>query len=294
MEKIYSPDKRLQAILWMVCNCFMAASVLATIKYSSPAFTFSSLIASYYCVAAIITIISSIYSCNSLKTKYIFWHFLRSVMNVIAYFLYFHALTMTSIANVIALGYTDGILTCLFSYIILKESVTKTQIINLALSFIGAGMIISPNSDILNWGGVLAAMSAILWALSNIITKKLSVTDTTTTQLFYLNFFTFFIALAVAVYDGSIYELDIAKNYIVLLMLGLMVFIQFLALFKSLGMAKTGVVMPFFVVSVVFVHIYGYFFFGESQSFIELIGTLLVVLISAYQIIGLNNKPYSN
>lgn len=291
MKKPHLKEKQLQAILWMVCNCFMAASVLATIKYSASNFTISNLIALYYFVATIISIIVVTYSKHTIKTNHIFWHLARGTMNVVAYFLYFHALSITSIANVIALGYTDGILTCLFSYLILKESLSKTQIINLSLSFIGAAMIISPDANILNWGGILAAISAVLWALSNIITKKLSKTDTPTTQLFYSNCVTFLIATAVSIYHGTIYEIREIDNYSLLILLGFMVYIQYFALFKSLGMAKTGVVMPFFVVSVIFVQIYGYLLFGETQKFIELIGTSLVIIVSIYQIMGISRHP---
>lgn len=268
----------------------MAASVLSTIKYAVSSFTVSNLISHYYLIATIITFLATIYFKNTLKTQHVFLHLARSMMNVIAYFLYFYALSMTSIANVIALGYTDGILTCLFSFLILKESLTKAQIINLFLSFIGALMIIRPDAHILNWGGILAGISAILWAFANIIVKKLATTDSPMTQLFYSNFFTFLIALLVSVYDGSIHEKVAAIDYLWFILLGFMVSIQFFALFKSLGMANTGVVMPFFILSVIFVHIYGYLFFGETQNFIESIGTILVIAVSFYQILSLLNS----
>ncbi|MGV2433137.1 MAG UNVERIFIED_CONTAM: EamA family transporter [Rickettsiaceae bacterium] len=75
---------------------------------------------------------------------------------------------------------------------------TQTDVINLSLSFIGSLMIIMPGRDIMNIGALLAFCSAILWALSNIIIKKLSETDKTQTQLFYSNIFTFILAFMVA------------------------------------------------------------------------------------------------
>ncbi len=51
--------------------------------------------------------------------------------------------------------------------------------------------------------------------------------------------------------------------------------------------------MPFFVVGVIFAHIYGYAFFGEAQGAIELIGTGLIILVSIVQIVrvrGVSSK----
>ena len=269
----------------MVLNCFMAGSILGIVKYSSPNFDLSILISSYHLVATILVAIVIIYFGYSIKTKILYLHFVRSLLGVIAYFLYFHALSITSMANVIALGYTDAILTCLFSYIFLKERLEKSHIVNLALSFIGALMIIKPNAHILNIGALLAGISAVLWALSNVIIKIIGREDKAYIQLFYSNLFTFLLAGVVAIYPGNI--LNIAApivHYHWVILLAIMASIQSFALFKSLNLANAGIIMPFFIVSVVFVHIYGYVFFGEVQDSTELAGTILVILVGIIQV----------
>lgn len=276
---------KLRAIGWMVLNCFMAASVLGIVKYFTPHINISILITSYHLVATIFVAIIIIYFGYSIKTKILYLHFLRSLLGVIAYFLYFNALSMTSIANVVALGYTDSILTCIFSYLFLKDHLSRTHIINLILSFVGAMIIIKPNMHILNLGALLACISAVLWALSNVIIKIIGKEDEAYVQLFYSNFFTFCLAGIVVIYQGSIWDIgaqNIHYNWIILL--AIMASIQSFALFKSLSLGKVGVVMPFFIVTVVFVHIYGYVFFGEIQDAREIIGTILVISVGFLQI----------
>ncbi|MGV2433138.1 MAG UNVERIFIED_CONTAM: hypothetical protein LVQ98_07750 [Rickettsiaceae bacterium] len=68
-------------------------------------------------------------------------------------------------------------------------------------------------------------------------------------------------------------------------LLGLMIFAQYFALFKALSLAKTTIIMPFFVVGVIFGNILGTIFFGETQEYIEIIGTIFVIAVNIYQII---------
>gem|GEM_PF-6560398 len=280
----------------MVLNCFMAASVLSIVKYSSPHFDLSILLSSYHLVATIIVAIMMVYFRYSIKTKILYLHFLRSLLGVIAYFLYFHALSITSMANVVALGYTDSILTCMFSYILLKEHLDKTHLINLALSFIGALMIIKPNTHIMNIGALMAGISAVLWALSNVIIKIISKEDAAYLQLFYSNLFTFIFAGIIVIYKGkmSYITAPITHSHSILL-LAIMASIQSFALFKSLSLVKAGIVMPFFIVSVIFVQIYGYIFFGEIQDRTEIAGTILVILVGLIQVFRIKRNtipPY--
>ena len=187
-------------------------------------------------------------------------------------------------ANVVALGYTDGILTCLFSYIFLREHMDKVQILNLILGFTGALMIIRPD-NIVNMGALLAGSAALLWALSNVLIKIIGREDKEYVQLFYSNFFTFFLASIMVIYEGSIVDMGKAlEHYHLVILLAIITSVQTFALFKALNLAKAGVVMPFFVLTVVFVHIYGYVFFGEVQGLIEMLGTALVLLVGMIQI----------
>lgn len=277
----------------MVLNCFMAASVLAIVKYSSPDFSLGTLLSSYHFIATILTVVVIIYMGGGFKSNILHLHFLRSLCSTLAYFLYFHALSITSMANVIALGYTDAILTCLFSYLFLKEPLGRAQIINLVLSLIGAFLIIRPDIHIFNTGALLAGISAILWAISNVMIKIIGKIDKEHVQLFYSNLFMFLLAGMVAIWEGKIFEgsgdsfSHIFTHCHWIILLAVFSSIQAFALFKSLMLATTGVVMPFFIVSVLFVHFYGYMFFGETQTILEIFGTLLIIIVGVVQILKL-------
>ncbi|MGV2433136.1 MAG UNVERIFIED_CONTAM: EamA family transporter [Rickettsiaceae bacterium] len=105
----------------MVFNCLIAASVPIIIKYTSNDFALSSIVAAYHLIATILSIVIILYCKISVKTRFLHLHMLRSVLSTSAYFLYFYALSITSIANAIALAHTDAILTCLFASFFFKR-----------------------------------------------------------------------------------------------------------------------------------------------------------------------------
>lgn len=280
-------EQKLSAISWMSFNCVLAAAIPVIIKFTYEALPLSALMAGYNLVAAIISAIWVYFSRAKFSTKKFPLHFVRCILVTSAYFIYFHAVNMTSLANAVAMGYTDAILTCIFSYLILKEHIHRIDIINLLLSFVGAMMIIRPDACNLNMGALLAGLAATLWAFSNVITKILSKSDKVLTQLFYSNFLMFIFFSIIATYEGYISQVITINSINWVIILGIMAFIQSFSLFKALNMARASVVMPFFVVTVISGNLFGYIFFGEMQGMMEMIGTIFVILVGIYQVMSI-------
>jgi drug/metabolite transporter (DMT)-like permease len=280
-----SPKVKLTAISWMVFNCFLAASMATIMKHASNDYSISSLMAGYNVIATIITYIWFVRSGESLRTEVFHLHLFRGILITISYFLYFYAIQLTKIANVVAIGYTDMVLTCLFSYIFLSEAINKVNAINLVLSLIGALLIIRPDTDIVNKGALFALMFTILWSFGNILVKMMGRKDSVLKQLFYSNFFMSIFSSSVAIYEGSLGEVMNAEILYWILPLAIMLIIQSFGLFKALNTARASIIMPFIVTNVIFGIILGYLFFDEVQKITSMIGTILVVAVSIYQII---------
>lgn len=287
-----SANVKLIAISWMVFNCILAAAVPVIIKFTHGDFALSALMAGYNLISTIITICwVHLLGCG-FKTSKFHLHFIRCLLATAAYFIYFHAINLTSLANAVAMGYTDAVLTCLFSYILLKEHIHRIDLINLSLSSIGAIIIIKPDSDIVNIGALLAGVSATLWAFSNVVTKVIAKTDSVFTQLFYSNFLMFLFFSCIAIWEGKVNEIVTYENSSWILILGIMACLQSFALFKALNLARASVIMPFFVVTVISGNLFGYIFFREVQGFREMIGTIFVIFVGIYQVvhIRINSK----
>lgn len=282
-----SAAQKLKAISWMTFNCILAAAIPVIIRFTHNEFHLSSIMAGYNLIATIITVIWVSFSGGKFSTKKFHLHFVRALLATSAYFIYFHAITITSLANAVAMGYTDAVLTCIFSYLFLKEHIHRIDVANLLLSFVGAMMIIRPGADVINFGAMLAGISAALWALSNIVTKIIAKTDSVVTQLFYSNFLMFIFFTIISIYEGVFSNIVTKSNSGWISILGIMAFLQAFSLFKALNMARAAVIMPFFVVSVISGNFFGYIFFDEIQGTIEMIGTCMVIMVGIYQVISL-------
>lgn len=291
---IETSQQKFRAISWMVFNCVLAASIPVAIKFTHGKLHLTALMAGYNLVATIITIIWVKVARGKFSTKNFFLHFIRALLATAAYFAYFKAVNLTSLANAIAVAYTDAVLTCLFSYIILKEHIHRIDVINLALSFLGAMMIIRPDSDIMNMGAMLAATSALLWSLSNVVTKIIAKKDSVYTQLFYSNFLMFVFFTLMTIYKGRADDIIDADSLGWIGLLGIMAALQAFALFKALNMARAAVIMPFLVVTVISGNFFGYVFFGEIQGMIEMAGTILVIVVGIYQLFHIKLRSQEN
>lgn len=284
---ITASEPKIQAISLMVVNCFFAAAIPVIVKFTGGKFALASLMAAYHLVATILSAIWVIMRKESFVTNILPLHLIRSALTTLAYFLYFYSVKITSLANAVAIGHTDAILTCLFACILLKEKLSRIEIINLFLSFIGVLMIAKPNAEIVNIGAILTLISANAWALSNILTKVMSKHDSVILQVFYSNLLTFIFSGIVAIYNEEQVADLYNMNIIFALILGIMMMIQYSALFMALKITKAGIIMPFFAIGVVFGDIFGYAFFDELQDPWECAGTLLIIGMSIYQIISI-------
>lgn len=280
-------ENKLKAVSLMIFNCLCGATIPAVIKFTHHTYSNVSLMAGYYLIATVISVIHIYFSGQRFSSKIIFLHFIRSIMTTAAYLLYFLGVSMTSLANAISVGHLDAILTCIFCYIFLKEELYKIDVINLVLSFTGAMLILKPGGDVLNMGALFALMSAILWAGANVIIKVIAKKDNTSLQVFYSNIFTCIFCLGISIYLDKVDEImdGGAMNWIIIL--AALINLQNYALFKALNMTRVSVIMPFFAFAVIFGDLIGYGFFGESQDIYEIIGTLLVIAVSIYQVISI-------
>ena len=190
--------------------------------------------AGYNLVATIISILWIMMSGGGFYTKKFHLHFVRALLATSAYFIYFHAITITSLANALAMGYMDAVLTCIFSYIFLKEHIHRIDVVKSLLSFVGAMMIIRPDADVINFGAMLAGISATLWAFSNVVTKTISKTDSVMIQLFYSNLLMCVFFIIISIYENVASTIITKDSSGWVLILGIMASMQAFPYLKPL------------------------------------------------------------
>jgi drug/metabolite transporter (DMT)-like permease len=131
-------------------------------------------------------------------------HTIRNLFHFAGQNLWFHAITLIPLAQVFALEFTSPIWVILLSPLVLGERFTPPRLIAAALGFVGILMVARPDFAQLNAGTTAAAVSAICFAATVLMTKALTRDESIVSILFWLTCMQLILGLVCAGYDGQI------------------------------------------------------------------------------------------
>ena len=110
----------------------------------------------------------------------------RNLFNFAGQYGWFYAIGVISLAEVFALEFTTPIWTALLAVLFLKEHLNVPRIAAIALGFIGILLITRPGAQAMNPSGLAVLGAAVAYAVSYIMVKSLTATDSPLTILVYM------------------------------------------------------------------------------------------------------------
>jgi len=170
-------------------------------------------------------------------------HLMRNIAHFTGQNLWFYALTAIPLAQVFALEFTSPVWVILLSPLMLGERLTRTGLLAAALGFAGILIVARPDMGHLSPGVIAAALCAVGFALSAILTKQLTRTETVIGILFWLCLMQMAFGLIMAGYDGDL-ALPTADSLPWLGLIGLAGLMAHLCLTTALSIAPASAVMP--------------------------------------------------
>lgn len=206
-------------------------------------------------------------------------HVLRSVMNVVAMFMFFTSLSLSPLARVTALGFTAPIFAALMSVILLKERFRFRRWAALIVGFAGTLVILRPGVLVIDLGSVLVLGSALIWGLTLIVIKMLGRTESSVTITAYMNLLLTVFAFVPTLFVWTTPSLDI---WFWLLVIGILGTLAQVAIAESLKLAEASTVMPFDFLKLIWAAFLGYFLFAESVDLFTWAGAAIVVGSTIY------------
>ena len=123
---------------------------------------------------------------RAMRTRRFGRHVARNVVHYLAQFMWFLAITMIPIAEVVAIEFTGPVWVALLAVVFLGERMTGARIAAVALGVIGVAIIVRPGLDHVEAGQVVALLAAIGFAGSIILVKSLTRTDSVVTIIFWM------------------------------------------------------------------------------------------------------------
>lgn len=203
-------------------------------------------------------------------------HALRNVVHFTGQNLWFLALTLIPLAQLIAIEFTSPLWVILLSPLLLGERITGARALAGGLGFVGILIVVRPDFASLNLGVMAAAGAAICFAATNIATKRLARDVTILSILFWLTVMQFVFGAVLAGMDGTV-TWPTAATAPWLGVIGVTGVLAHLCLTSALRLAPATFVMPIDFIRLPLMAVAGAVLYQEQLEILLFAGAALIL-----------------
>ena len=267
------PTKNL-GLAYILLSVFFASLMVVLIKYLSDTVNIYSILfyRGFFGFIFVLFFFIKI-DFNILYTKKIHLHLIRSIINALALYFWFTSLTMSSLADVSAIGNSAPIFATLLAILFMKEKIILSRVLAILLGFIGVIIILNPNFEYFAIGHYYALIAAILWGFLVVFLKNLSRTENFFSVIFYFQLF-LFLSFGILFYEYI--EIQTNLNFIFILLLALFGNLSQMCYFQALKLKDISYISPFEYLRFIFLTLFGIIFFYEYPNIKTYIGSLVI------------------
>jgi len=212
---------------------------------------------------------------GDISRRHLHMHATRNLFHFAGQNLWFFALTVAPLAQVFALEFTSPIWVLLLAPFVLGERLSAAKLASAALGFVGILIVARPFAGELSLGIVAAALSAIGFAVSILLTKRLTRTETITCVLFYLTVMQAVFGVICAGYDGDI-ALPSLSSLPWLILIGCAGLLAHFCLTNALSLAPATLIVPVDFARLPVIAMIGMIIYGEALDLYVFIGAALI------------------
>lgn len=210
---------------------------------------------------------------HHLRTRRIWMHFLRAVLNIAAMLAYFVGLSLEPIAKVVALSLSAPLFASLGAIVVLREKMPSHRWIALGVGFAGALVILDPVQPMLSLGAAMVLLSNALWAVALNVIKSLSRTESSITISLYAAILMTPMAGAATLF---VWQTPTMEQFLWLMAIGALGSVAQLCLGQAFREADATLVLPLDYTKVLWASLIGYFAFGQVPDIWIWVGSLVV------------------
>lgn len=267
----------LKAALWMTgCIASFSAMAVAGREVSSELDTFEIMMYRSLFGAVIVIAVGALTgSLRQINRKNLRLHALRNVFHFTGQNLWFYAVTVIPLAQVFALEFTTPLWVIVLSPLILGEKLTPMRGLAAVMGFTGILIVARPDMQGINTGVITAASCAIFFALTIMLTKKLTRTQSITCILFYLTTMQLVLGVVAAGYDGDI-AIPTLTSLPFVILIGAAGLIAHYCMTNALALAPATVVVPIDFVRLPVIAVIGMLLYNEALDIWVFAGAAII------------------
>lgn len=204
-------------------------------------------------------------------------HGLRAVVHFTGQNLWFYALMLIPLAQLVALEFTMPVWVAALAPLLLGEAFTRRRAIVAAIGLAGVIVIAQPGAQVLNIGHLAAIGAAIFFALNLIATRAIMRWDGVLCVLFWMTGFQMLLSVPLALVWGGL-DWPSAELWPWVLLVAVTGLSAHFALTSALGLAPATTIAPMEFLRLPVVALVGVWLYGESLQWSVLFGGALILL----------------
>lgn len=220
------------------------------------------------------------------KKNKIFWktnnfklQILRSFISLIETIFFVTSFKYLSLASVHSVAALAPIFVVILSIFFLKEYVERKIWIAIFAGFFGVLIILRPGFEVFNLNALLPLGAGFFFAFYQILTKKVSETDSDETSLFYTSIFGLIIIGILALVYWNEFTIF---SFFILPLIGLMMTLAHYSLIIALARAPASKIQPFHFSLIFWAIIFGFIFYNDIPDNPTIIGAIVIAIAGIY------------
>ena len=203
----------------------------------------------------------------------------RGVAHGLAVILWFFAMARIPMAEVTALGYLTPVVVTLAAAVFLGERLQARRIIAVIIGFIGVLVILRPGFQVLSIGQLAQLATTPLFALSFILTKKFTATDSNTVIVAVLSLVCTITLFVPAAFNWSPVSI---REYVLLFLTAGFATLGHFTLTHAFRCAPIAALQPVSFLQLVWATLLGVVLFGDAIDNFVVAGGAILVLSTSY------------
>ena len=212
------------------------------------------------------------------KTERPMMHVLRAILGAVALGLCCYSVNIMPLSENTTIMFCEPLFFLPLAYILLKEKVDAPRWIATIVGFIGLMIILRPGTEAFRIVAFVPMTAAILFALSNIMVKKMT-GEHASTMLFYFGVGTTLFALIPLPF---FWEMPTLNELGLLVLLGIGGNMIQVCLFRAFSATDASALAPFRYVEFIISAVFGYLLFSQIPTVWILSGAALITLSTFY------------
>ena len=270
----------MRGIIWMTVGSLAFAFNDAVIKQLGSKFDPYQLAFARYVVGLVLLgpVFISL-GITGLQTQRFGLHMTRLVIACVAQVGVFYAVIHLYLTDATAIAFSRPLFTTIVAVFLLSELVSARRWIATIVGFIGVIIMVRPGHVGFDPVALIAVISALTFAVANVLIRLMSDTEPPNRILFYYHAGGTVIFLGPALW---VWQTPVGIEWVLLALIGVLTTIGMIGFVRAFSVGEANAVGPIEYIRLIYAAIIGYAFFAEIPSLWTLAGAVVIVASALY------------